>query len=195
MSKLESLVVLLPLFFLSIWLIIITPTLAATDNSRGHKLTEEAEMNSLRYKELESANPSQELSNSIVYSSILSDTSLQSAESSSNFKKTDIIMVTTLDGLIYGVDRITGAVIWTQKNIWGPPVHTKGMRAQRKQTSTDNSESNKIQDENNERDEKQNIKDFYEDGIYIPEPVGDGNLYHYIPGQAIKVGLSQYLML
>ncbi|KAJ3278376.1 bifunctional endoribonuclease/protein kinase ire1, partial [Borealophlyctis nickersoniae] len=132
-------------------------------------------------------------------------------------KPSDVLVVTTLDGTIYGVHRPTANILWSRQDTWGPLVkvvdHNTVQAASPSATSSP--------DENDEGDDelydegpavplpipagmeisgstarfggadlsgRSGDAEEEEDdgGLYLVEPTGNGDLYYYQPGKAIR---------
>jgi hypothetical protein len=96
--------------------------------------------------------------NLIVLGFVVADNSLRLSDRDT-CTPTDILIINTIDGALHGINKVTGHVLWSLTDSWGPIV--------------------KVQDS------EQTQLSHVSDGVYIPEPGGD--LYHFIPGQPIKV--------
>ncbi|KAJ3063308.1 bifunctional endoribonuclease/protein kinase ire1, partial [Quaeritorhiza haematococci] len=118
---------------------------------------------------------------------------------------TDIVLVITLDGKLHGFNRLTGEILWTKDadDGWGPLVKVVNRASAKREANSSNSKGTGstdigilppegaelpvMEDEYAEEDgdEKEEEEDF-DEGVYIPEPMGEGHLYHYMPGQPVK---------
>lgn len=89
---------------------------------------------------------------------------------------TDLLVVTTLDGSLHGVHRPTGNVLWSKKDDgWGPLVQVTDVSVQ-------SSEDEMVFPVS--PDDEEGVQS--PQGLYIPEPTGNGDLYYYEPGKPIR---------
>ncbi|KAJ3106402.1 bifunctional endoribonuclease/protein kinase ire1 [Phlyctochytrium planicorne] len=101
-----------------------------------------------------------------------------------SFDASDLLLVTTLDGSIHGVHKTSGRTLWTTQDGWGPLVHvaknpttTPGAGDLIENPGALNSDQAETPLPNPDEDDE---------GMIIPEPLGDGELYHYMAGMPIK---------
>ncbi|KAJ3156707.1 bifunctional endoribonuclease/protein kinase ire1 [Geranomyces michiganensis] len=95
----------------------------------------------------------------------------------------DLLVITTLDGALHGVHRPTGRVLWTrEEDGWGPLVAVRDIAAETRAAAIEAAKADQV--EGGEllppmlADATQNS---FNDGVYIPEPTGDGDLYYFEP--------------
>ncbi|KAI9007313.1 hypothetical protein BC832DRAFT_554950 [Gaertneriomyces semiglobifer] len=106
----------------------------------------------------------------------------------------DLVVVTTLDGSLHGVDKATGEVLWsTQDDSWGPLVRVTDIEPASfssailaRKRDTDEGALNDDDDEEESTIPPQPTYNPFSQGIYIPEPTGNGDLYYYEPGKPIR---------
>ncbi|KAJ3195109.1 bifunctional endoribonuclease/protein kinase ire1 [Irineochytrium annulatum] len=91
-----------------------------------------------------------------------------------DFDARDLLIVATLDGYVHGVHVPTGQTLWSTADGWGPLV-----KVAVKPTSSTPSEIAPL-------DADSGLPQIDKEGIFIPEPMGDGDLYHMVPGEPIK---------
>ncbi|CAG8443857.1 10853_t:CDS:2 [Ambispora leptoticha] len=121
-------------------------------------------------------------------------------------RSTNLVLITTLDGDLHGVDRYNGQILWSLEGVSGGPLIRTSVRsnADIQNNMTDNNEDNSI----TERDENQTTNHQSLDTEYSPdtqvsklqeeedlsqvtyivEPTNDGILYMFSP----KLGLQKF---
>ncbi|KAJ3415687.1 bifunctional endoribonuclease/protein kinase ire1 [Chytridiales sp. JEL 0842] len=120
------------------------------------------------------------------------------SSSTVSFDPSDLMIVSTLDGTLHGVHKTSGQTMWSTADTWGPLVSV----AENPMTFLDREEeaafkAGQHQQGGKQGDVEDDIDDSWiqppegdkvggEEGYIIPEPVGDGNLYHFLPGSPIK---------
>jgi len=135
---------------------------------------------------------------------------LYSPEFSSAFQDPDasnIIIVSTVDGLLHGVDITNGKILWTLDERSSGDKHTPGKDKLRKDGIT-LTEGQQVGEEVKNEDINQELPtytDFEEDEVkeeprplhqvFVVEPAGQGNLYMFEPGKSVKVREVSYLIL
>ncbi|KAI9366075.1 hypothetical protein DFJ73DRAFT_160076 [Zopfochytrium polystomum] len=114
------------------------------------------------------------------------------------FSPQDLLLVTTVDGSLHGVHKPSGRTLWTVKDSWGPLVHVvenpTGTVPPIEQDQTGDIPAGGLPGDrmpkgfgpDGIRMEPRNM----DEGLIIPEPAGDGNLYHLVPGAPIQVLLT-----
>ncbi|KAI8820572.1 uncharacterized protein EV422DRAFT_76968 [Fimicolochytrium jonesii] len=116
-----------------------------------------------------------------------------------NIHPTDILIVTTVDGSLHAVHKPTGTVLWTKGDTWGPLVDVRDVAAEDRMNGNDEDGFGTTVPDVVARDGDGGNADVApfvggnldgdEDmprGLYIPEPTGNGDLYYYEPGKAIR---------
>ncbi|KAJ3217869.1 bifunctional endoribonuclease/protein kinase ire1 [Dinochytrium kinnereticum] len=104
-----------------------------------------------------------------------------------SFEPEDIFIVTTLDGSMHGIHKSSGRTLWTTQDSWGPLVHVSKNPSAMFPGPKDLVEpASSIPIEDDDATGKASTKDIDEEGLFIPEPIGDGDLYHYVPGMPVK---------
>ena len=88
----------------------------------------------------------------------------------------DILIVTTLDGGLHALHKSTGQVVWSGVDHWGPLI----------QVSDGKGKPQKLVDSSSILMEDSQLPSMQNEGVFIPQPTGDGNLYFYKPGSTIK---------
>ncbi|KAJ3175574.1 bifunctional endoribonuclease/protein kinase ire1 [Geranomyces variabilis] len=95
----------------------------------------------------------------------------------------DLLVITTLDGALHGVHRPTGRVLWTrEEDGWGPLVAVRDIAAETRAAALEAARAD-------QRDAGELLPPMWSDdaqssvndGVYIPEPTGDGDLYYFEP--------------
>ncbi|KAJ3112759.1 bifunctional endoribonuclease/protein kinase ire1 [Phlyctochytrium bullatum] len=100
----------------------------------------------------------------------------------------DLLIVTTLDGGVHGVHKASGRSLWSLQDPWGPLVSVAKNPAasvnERGELGERPGEAGVEEEEEEEEEGTTTTADGM--GLFIPEPLGDGDLYHYLPGMPIK---------
>jgi hypothetical protein len=104
------------------------------------------------------------------------------------FDPSDLIVVSTLDGVLHGVHKHSGRTLWSTLDNWGPLVSVaENPMAILDEEDVEFSWGQPAPGADDDQPVADRRWAMGEDGIIIPEPVGDGNLYHFMPGSPIKV--------
>ncbi|KAJ1562926.1 bifunctional endoribonuclease/protein kinase ire1 [Cladochytrium tenue] len=106
-----------------------------------------------------------------------------------SFSARDVLLVATVDGACHAVHKPSGRTLWSLDHTWGPLVHVEENPQVAAATAATAGPPGRLPPPPPAGIGPGGAKidpQTDDGGVFIPEPAGDGNLYHLVPGMPIQ---------